>query len=268
MRRALRYNRLMSQTGPVDFHCHLDDPCFDADRRQIMDRCFAAGFAKLVTVADAYEERSLAQTLEMIAYHAGVDCTVGAHPHQADHYSAAIEKRILDFLIHARILAIGEVGLDFHYDLSARDKQVEAFCRQVAIASECRLPLVIHSRKAEREVLEILSREKFAQPVVFHCYTGDRAAAAEIIARGYFLSFSGIITFKKAAELREIVASTPLEQMLSETDSPYLSPEPDRGKTNTPLSVVRVVEKIAEIKNIAVNDLQARIIQNVRRLRP
>jgi TatD DNase family protein len=258
----------MGQPGPIDFHCHLDDPCYDGDRWQIIDRCFASGFAQLVTVADAYEERSLELTLEILSYHSGIECTVGAHPHQADLYSAAIEKRICDFMNRSKVLAVGEVGLDFHYDLSARDHQVDAFRRQVAIARERGLPLVIHSRQAEQQVLEILAREKFAPPVVFHCYTGDRAAAAEIIARGYFLSFSGIITFKKAGELRTIVAKTPLEQMFSETDSPYLSPEPDRGKTNTPLSVVRVVEKIAEMKDISVPDLLAQISKNLQRLRP
>jgi TatD DNase family protein len=197
MCRALRYNSPMNQSGHIDFHCHLDDPCFDGDRWQIIDRCFASGFAKLVTVADAYDERSLDQTLEILSYHADIECTVGAHPHQADHYSSAIEKRILDFLGRPKVLAVGEVGLDFHYDLSPREKQLDAFERQVAIARESRLPLVIHSRKAERQVLEMLARENFTQPVVFHCYTGDWTEAEEIIARGYFLSFSGIITFKR-----------------------------------------------------------------------
>jgi TatD DNase family protein len=267
MHRALRYNSSVKQSGHIDFHCHLDDPCYDGDRWQIIDRCFASGFSKLVTVADAYEERSLALTEEILSYHDDIAGTVGAHPHQADRYSAAVEERIFGFLDHPRVLAIGEVGLDFHYDFAPRDRQVETFRRQVAVARECRLPLVIHSRKAERQVLEILAREKFAQPVVFHCYTGEWAEAEEIIARGYFLSFSGIVTFKKAEALREIVARTPLGQLLSETDSPYLSPEPDRGRTNSPLAVVRVVEKIAEIKDIAVPTLLDWIRKNCLQLR-
>jgi TatD DNase family protein len=268
LRAALRYNPLMSQNGHLDFHCHLDDPCFAESRWQIIDNCFAAGFAKLVTVADAYDERSLAQTLEILAYHADIACTAGAHPHQADHYSPEVEKRLLAVLQLPRVFALGEVGLDFHYDLSRRENQEAVFRRQVAIAREQALPLVIHSRKAETLVLKILEQEKFVAPVVFHCYTGDAASAAEICARGYFLSFSGIITFKKADELRAVVAATPLAQLLSETDSPYLSPEPERGRTNTPLSVVRVVEKIAEIKNIAVPELLERINENCRRLQP
>jgi TatD DNase family protein len=268
MGRALRYNPLMSQVGPIDFHCHLDDPCFDENRWLIIDRCFQAGFSQLVTVGDPYQESSLERTAEILDYHEGIAACAGAHPHQADGYSPEIEKRLLAFLDRPRVFALGEVGLDFHYDLSMRENQEAVFRRQVAIARERSLPLVIHSRKAESLVLKILGQEKFAAPVVFHCYTGDGSTAAEIIARGYFLSFSGIITFKKAEALRTIVANTPLERMFSETDSPYLSPEPDRGKTNSPLAVVRVVETIAGIKGVAVPDLLTQIGKNLQRLRP
>jgi TatD DNase family protein len=266
MRQALRYNPLMSHAGHIDFHCHLDDPCYDGDRWQIIDQCFAAGFAKLVTVADPYEERSLEQTEEILSYHADIVSTVGAHPHQADRYSSEIEKRMHGFFSRFKVLAIGEVGLDFHYNFSSRDNQIDAFKRQIAIARECHLPLVIHSRQAEPLVLEILAREKFEQPVVFHCYTGNEKAADEIISRGYFISFSGIITFKKAEELRTIVERTPLGQLFSETDSPYLAPEPERGKTNSPLAVVRVVEKIATIKKMDVPILLSQINKNFQRL--
>ncbi len=268
MGRALRYNPLMDQAGHIDFHCHLDDPCFDDDRWLIIDRCFQAGFSRLVTVGDPYQESSLERTAEILDYHDAIAACAGAHPHQADGYSPEIEKRLLAFLDHPRVLAVGEVGLDFHYDLSRRENQEAVFRRQVAIARERSLPLVIHSRKAETLVLKILDQEKFSAQVVFHCYTGDAANAAEICGRGYFLSFSGIITFKKADELRAVVAATPLERLLSETDSPYLSPEPDRGRTNTPLSVVRVVEKIAEIKEIPIPGLLTQISNNFRRLRP
>jgi TatD DNase family protein len=264
----LRYNAIMdSNNGHIDFHCHLDDPCFAENRWQIIDQCVAAGFSKLITVANPYNEQSLEQTAEILSSHTNMDSTIGAHPHQADQYSAEIEKRIFGFFDRFKILAIGEVGLDFHYDFSSRDKQINTFKRQMAIARECSLPLVIHARNAEPQVLEILSLEKFDQPVVFHCYTGDKTTAAEILSRGYGLSFSGIITFKKAEELREIVASTPVNQLFSETDSPYLAPEPDRGKTNTPLAVIRVAAKIAEIKKITTPDLLTAINKNYQSLR-
>jgi TatD DNase family protein len=256
----------MSHAGYIDFHCHLDDPCFDNDRWRIIDECLASGFSRLVTVADAYDETSLQRTAELLDYHDAMAATVGAHPHGADGYSPEVEKRLLAFLERRPVLAVGEVGLDFHYRLAAPANQEAVFRRQVAIARERSLPLVIHSRKAEGLVLKILAEEKFTLPVAFHCYTGDLASAAEIVTRGYLLSFSGIITFKKADELRAVVAAVPLESMLSETDSPYLAPEPGRGKTNTPLAVMRVAQTIAGIKKLEVPTLLEQIATNFRRL--
>lgn len=255
----------MGHAGHIDFHCHLDDPCFDNDRWRIIDHCLAAGFSRLVTVADAYEERSLALTAEILGYRDVLAAVVGAHPHQADGYSPLIERRLLAFLDRCPVLAIGEVGLDFHYDFATRENQERVLRRQVALARERSLPLVIHSRQAEGLVLKILDQEKFSLPVVFHCYTGDIETAGEIVRRGYFLSFSGIITFRKADALRAVVAATPLANLFSETDSPYLAPEPERGTTNTPLAVVRVVERIAAIKNTGVQEILDQVSMNYRR---
>ena len=256
----------MGHAGHIDFHCHLDAPCFDNDRWRIIDRCLEAGFSRLVTVADASDEKSLAKTAEIIGYHDAIAAVAGAHPHQADGYSPLIERRLLAFLDRYPVLALGEIGLDFHYDLATRENQEAVFRRQVAIAQERSLPLVIHSRQAEGLALRILEQEKYSLPVVFHCYTGDGKVAEEIVCRGYFLSFSGIITFKNAESLRSVVTATPLAQLLSETDSPYLAPEPERGKTNTPLAVARVVERIAAIKNIGIQDVLDQIEMNVSRL--
>jgi TatD DNase family protein len=257
---------MMSETGTIDFHCHLDDPCYDKTRWQLIDQCFSAGFAKLVTVADPYHPQSLEKTGEMLAYHPDIRAVIGAHPHQADGHSAEIEQRMHAFHAKFDVLAIGEVGIDYHYNYSSPDRQIEIFKRQIAIAREWSLPLVIHSREAEETVLKILDLEKFSLPVVFHCYTGNRIAADEILQRGYFLSFSGIITFKKADELRQIVEKTPLTQLFSETDSPYLAPEPDRGRTNTPLAAMQVAKKIAEIKKIGITDVNTETNKNFQRL--
>ncbi len=255
----------MGHAGPIDFHCHLDDACFDSDRWRIIDRCLAAGFDRLVTAADAHDERSLALTAEILGYHSALAAVAGAHPHQADGYSPQIEGRLLAFLDRCPVLALGEVGLDFHYDFATRENQERVFRRQVALARERSLPLVIHSRQAEGLVLRILEQEKFPLPVVFHCYTGDIETAGEIVRRGYFLSISGIVTFRKADALRAVVAATPLAHLLSETDSPYLAPEPERGKTNTPLAVVRVLERIAAIKNSGLQDILDQVAENCRR---
>jgi TatD DNase family protein len=244
----------------------LDDPCYEENRWSIIDQCFSSGFGKLVTVADPNDERSLERTAEILSYHPDIDCTIGAHPHHADQYSPEVENRIFGFRKRLKILAIGEVGLDFHYNFSRPENQINTFKRQIALARECSLPLVIHSRNAEKQVLEILAREEFAHAVVFHCYNGDGAAAKEIMDRGYFISFSGIITFKKAGELRKIVEATPLDRLFSETDSPYLAPEPNRGRTNTPLAVIQVAEKIAEIKKTDLSVLLGQMARNFQSL--
>ena len=265
-RNPLGYNGMMGKTGTLDFHCHLDDTCFDKNRWQLIDQCFSSGFAELVTVADPFHPQSIEKTGEMLAYHHDIHAVIGAHPHQADSYTPEIERRMEDFHKKFAVLAVGEAGLDYHYNYSLPDKQIEIFKRQVSIAREWSLPLVIHSRSAEETVLKILDLEKFPLPVVFHCYTGNRIAADEILQRGYFLSFSGIITFKKANELRQIVAQTPLNQLFSETDSPYLAPEPDRGRTNTPLAAMQVAKKIADIKKIDVMDVNTETNKNFQRL--
>lgn len=256
---------MLSKIGYCDFHCHLDDECFEQNRWQIIDHCFSQGMVSIISVADPFKKMSLAKTEEILAYNPNIYAVCGAHPHQANQYSLEIEKNIFSFHKKVKILAIGEVGLDYHYDFATRENQINTFKRQIAIARELALPLVIHSRNAEAEVLKILDSEKFVLPVVFHCFTGNKPAAEEILQRGYYISISGIITFKKAAELREIVKIIPLPQLFSETDSPYLSPEPRRGEINTPLSVIQVVEKIAAIKNMDTAQINVAISQNLLR---
>jgi TatD DNase family protein len=257
---------MLNKTGYCDFHCHLDDDGFDENRSEIIDQCFALGITNLVSVADPFKMTSLEKTEEILAYHPNIHAICGAHPHQADQYSPGIEKQIIAFHEKVKIKAVGEVGLDFHYDFSTRENQKNVFIQQIAIAREMELPLVIHSRNAEAEVLKILEAEKFALPVVFHCYTGNMSAAEEILHRGYCISISGIVTFKKADALREIVKTIPLRQLFSETDSPYLSPEPLRGEINTPLNVIKVVEKIAFVKNLDAEQINAAISENLLRL--
>ena len=254
---------MFNESGFSDFHCHLDDECFEKDWRQIVERCFSQGMANIVSAADPFKEASLVRTEEILAYHAKIHAICGAHPHQADHYSPAVEKRIFTFYDKAKFIAVGEAGLDFHYDFASREHQEKTFRRQIAIASELGLPLVIHSRNAETDVLKMLLAEKFSGQVVFHCYTGTMASAAEILQRGYSISISGIVTFKKANELREIVKMIPMENLFTETDSPYLSPEPRRGEVNTPLGVIEVVHRVAALKNLTAAQVNAAVAQNL-----
>ena len=243
----------------IDFHCHLDDETFNGRRREVVAECFDAGFSALVTVADPYSEESLPRTLEGLDANDRVFLMAAAHPHQADEYNAVTEKRLEKMLAHPRTIGFGEAGLDFHYDLSSRENQQRVFERQIAMAREARLPLVIHSRKSEPQVMETLERLAFTGPVAFHCYTGNSVNADEILKRGYLISFSGIITFRNAGELREVATRVPLEKVLTETDSPYLAPEPHRGRPNRSFLVRRVVETLAELHEVKTADVTSAV---------
>ena len=258
----------METQPPVftDFHAHLDDPLFEPNRFPLIDQCVREGIDRIVTVANPNETGSFQTTAEMLHYSAHVLAVVGAHPHQADSYSAEIENRILKFLENRTVIGVGEVGLDFHYQFADRQNQINVFQRQIAIAKEAGLPLVIHSREAESEILEILNREKCTVPVIFHCYTGGIREAEEMTKKGFFISISGIVTFKNANRLREVVQRIPLANLFTETDSPYLAPEPYRGKPNSPLLVRNVAEKIAAIKNIPLNELTQAVERNLQSL--
>lgn len=254
----------------MDFHCHLDMKAFDHNREEIAAEFFNSGFSRLVTAADPYEANSFEKTREILSYHKNIYCTAGAHPHSADRYTPAIEKNLLDFIHGSGAVAVGEAGIDFHYNLSTPGNQLNVFKRQIAIAQELQMPLVIHSREAEALVIKTLEEAKFLFPVVFHCYTGNMENAREILKRGYYISISGIVTFrqKKTDYLRDIVREIPLDRIFTETDSPYLAPEPFRGNPNTPLSVRYVAEKIAEIKGIPVGELNRCVNENFERLCP
>lgn len=256
----------MEITNYIDFHCHLDDEVYDPSRRELIKECFDSGLGKLVTIADPYEAGSVEKTREMLDYHQNIYAMIAAHPHNADSYGPDQEKTILSFLKESKPLAIGETGLDFHYNYSLPDLQIKVFKRQIALAREFELPLVIHSREAESRVLKILEEEKFPAPVIFHCYSGTREDAEEILKREYYISISGIVTFKKALLLQEIVQGIPLDKIFIETDSPYLSPEPFRGKTNFPYRVKLVADKIAEIKGIPLEEVTRAINENFDRL--
>lgn len=252
--------------GYVDFHCHLDFSDFEENREDIISACGAAGFYKLVTIADPSEAGSVEKTAAIVREHPMVLGMGAVHPHNADGYSPEIEDRLKAFLRGDGIIAVGETGLDFHYNHSSEQNQKTAFIKHIELAESLNLPLIIHSRNAEKDVLDILDRYHPRFPVVFHCYTGSLQDAEKIIDRGFSISVSGIVTFKKADFLREIVEMIPLQQLFTETDSPFLSPEPFRGKTNSPERIPIIAEKIARIKGIEVEDLNRKICENLDRL--
>lgn len=252
--------------GCVDFHCHLDFSDFDKNRENIIAECMEGGFYKLVTIADPLEKDSLDNTAEIIRKFPPVFGMAAVHPHNADGFTPEIENELKKFLSLEKVIGVGETGLDFHYNHSSEENQKASFRRHIELAGEHHLPLIIHSRNAERDVLEILDQFSVNFPVVFHCYTGSIEDAERIIHRGYYISISGIVTFKKADFLREVVKKIPLQQLFTETDSPFLSPEPFRGKPNTPARIPYIAEKIAEIKGIGVEELNQQVCENLDKL--
>lgn len=246
----------------IDIHAHLDDERFEGKRDDIINAFLTEIGTRLVTVSDPYSVSSISISEKLLEKYPSLLTMSGAHPHNASDYNNETENKILHAIRHPRLIALGEIGLDFHYNFSPKQSQINVFRRQIHIAEEAGIPILIHSRNAEKEILSILKEEKFKQTAIFHCYTGGPSEAKEIVARGYYLSFSGIITFKNAGTLRDILVATPIRRIFLETDSPYLSPEPYRGQTNSPLHIVEVYKKASEILRIEMEQLQNAILAN------
>jgi TatD DNase family protein len=249
----------------IDSHCHLADETFAADLDAVVSRAKDAGLERILVVLEAGNEQEAAQAARIERLWPETRFAVGVHPHQAHQFAAAPEQATA--VVEAQLestpaaRAIGEIGLDYHYDFAPRDTQQEIFRAQIRLAAERALPIIIHTREATADTFRILTEEGCRRGV-FHCFTGDRAMAAEALDLGFFLSFAGILTFPKAAELREVARNTPLERLLSETDAPYLAPVPHRGKRNEPAYVVRVVEALAELHGLPREAMAARTRRN------
>ena len=232
----------------TDQHCHLSP---GADGAAQVAAAREAGVERMITVGCHLEQSQ--QMAAIAAEHDGVYATAGVHPHDA---SQGLDG-IADLLDLPQVVAVGEAGLDYHYDHSPRSVQREVFAAQIQMANDRSMPLVIHSRSAWDETFEILDREGTPERTVFHCFTGGPDEARESLARGALVSFSGIITFPSGQDLRDAAAITPLDRLLVETDSPYLAPVPNRGKTNQPAWVPLVGAAVAEAKGVAVTDVEA-----------
>jgi TatD DNase family protein len=239
----------MSHLAPwLDSHCHLPD----ADADELVAEAEAAGVSTMVTVG--CDRASSIEALAVAGRHAGVHATVGLHPHEA-RYGVATILDLLDGSV--RPVAVGECGLDYHYDHSPRDAQREAFAAQVALANDRDLPLVIHTREAWDDTFDVLDAEGVPVRTIFHCFTGGPAEVRRCLDRGAFVSFSGIVTFTGAPEVREAAALVPLARMLVETDSPYLAPAPHRGKRNRPAWVPFVGARLAEVHGVGIEEIRA-----------
>ncbi|HET7218034.1 MAG TPA: TatD family hydrolase [Vicinamibacterales bacterium] len=242
----------------IDSHCHLADEAFTADLQAVVDRATAAGLTGAMCILSAGDEAELSAAERIVATWPAVRFSTGVHPHNAGAFAGRVGEvhgvvaRSID---RVSAKAIGEIGLDYHYDFSPRDVQREVFAAQLALARERSLPIVIHTREATADTFAILREVGTGVRGVFHCFTGDRAMAAAALDLGFYISLAGIVTFPKAEELREVARAVPADRLLVETDAPYLAPVPFRGKRNEPAFVARTVDAIASARGVAAADL-------------
>lgn len=250
----------------IDTHCHLDFPEFAPERDAVVARAQSAGLRRMITISTQVEKFP---TIVAIAEaYDDVYCTVGTHPHEAHVEAEASVAKLVALAAHPKCVGIGEAGLDYHYDRAPRDVAHRVFRTHIAAARESGLPLVIHARDADADVAAILEDEMGKGPfkALLHCFTSSRQLAEKALALGLSISFSGILTFKKSDELREIARDVSLDRLLVETDAPFLAPIPFRGKRNEPAFVTETAKMLAAVKNVSQADLAALTTANALRL--
>ncbi len=254
----------------IDSHAHIDGPEFDADRDEVIQRARNAGVGLILNVGTGDPHGgALERAVELAETHPSVFVALGTHPHDAKLFDSAAEERIHQLLTEtSRGLAWGEIGLDFHYDNSPRELQRQAFRSQLRRARKAGFPVIVHTREAEDETVKILNDEwsGAGKQGVMHCFSGSAELAARSLDLGFYISFSGIVTFKSATELRKIAAQVPLDRLLVETDCPYLTPVPFRGRRNEPAYVLEVAACLAEVRGIDLQTLEKATTENFARL--
>lgn len=251
----------------VDSHCHLDFPDFDADRDALVARARAAGVGTMVTISTRVAQ--FARLKAITERYRDVWCSIGTHPHNAaEEPDVTTDDLVRIATAEPRVVAIGEAGLDYHYDNSPRAAQREGFLRHIAAARITQLPLVIHAREADDDIAAILEdeTEKGAFPFVLHCFSSGADLARRGLALGGYVSFSGILTFKTADALRAVAGAVPMDRLLVETDAPYLAPVPHRGQRNEPAFVAETARVLASVKGVSAEALAAVTTDNFRRL--
>ena len=248
----------------IDSHCHIDMPQFDADRAQAVARARAAGVETMLIVGGVDAEAGHRRAVR-VAEELGLPVSAGVHPHEARLATHETYHELRTLARDKRIVAIGEIGLDFYYDHSPRDVQSAVFRAQVRLAREVGLPVIIHTRDADDESATLLEEEK-AEKGVIHCFTGGHDLARRALALGFYISFSGILAFPKSDVIQEGARTIPLDRLLVETDSPFLAPPPHRGNRNEPAFVVEVARKVAALRGIPLEEVGRAAAANFRTL--
>ena len=235
----------------VDSHCHLDDGRFDPDRDAAVGRALEAGVATMVSIGTGDGPPALEAGIRMAEKYDCVFSTVGVHPHNASQATPETPARLSELLRHPKVIGLGEIGLDYHYDFSPRDRQREVFIEQLQVARDAGKPIIIHTREAWDDTIALL-REHWVPaglPGIMHCFSGGPAEARLSLEMGFYISFAGIVTYPKATQIHEAAKVVPLDRLLVETDAPYLAPVPHRGRRNEPSYVVQTAVRLAELRS-------------------
>lgn len=256
----------MTQPVLIDSHCHLDFPDFGPEVEEVVARAHEAGVGLMLTIGTKVSEFDRVRAVAERFPH--VYCTVGIHPHEAESEPETDTATLVELAQHPKVVGIGETGLDYFYEHSPRAAQERNFRSHIAAARETGLPLIVHTRDADDDMARILEDEagKGAFPGLLHCFSSSPQLAEKALELGFYVSLSGILTFKNAGELRETAAKVPMDRLLVETDAPYLAPIPKRGKRNEPSFVVHTAAKLAEVKGVSIGELAAVTTENFLRL--
>ena len=249
----------------IDSHAHLDMKAFDEDRKDVLDRALAGGVGYIISIG--IDTASSLRALELAKQYDFIYSSVGFHPHAAKDIEPEKLLELKELASEPKVVAWGEIGLDFYRDYAPHDKQIEGFIRQLEMAADVDLPVIIHNREADGKVLAILKKMKSGERKgVIHCFSGDYKLAMELIDMGYYISIPGTVTYKNALRVQDVAARIPLDRMLLETDAPFLAPVPKRGKRNEPLFVTHTAKKIAALRNVEFEDIALKTTENVKRL--
>lgn len=252
----------------IDSHCHLDSEQFNDDRESVIERAVAAGVEHMVAIGSGDGPPDLEAGIRLADRYPSIYATIGVHPHDASNATDESYRRLAELAGHAKVIAVGEIGLDYHYDHSPRGVQRDVFVEQMRIARDARKPIVIHTRSAWDDTIALL-REHWAPSGlggIIHCFSEGPREAEQALAIGFHISFAGIVTFPKATGIQEAARITPANRLLIETDAPYLAPVPKRGKRNEPAYIIETARKLAELRGVTVDEIAQTTADNWRRL--